>query len=137
MKRIVLVLGLALTAAAACPGDEDPTGTNGSITGTYALQSVNGDPLPAQWVDGPNTLTITAGSLTMNANLSFAWSETADGITESLTGTCVLTTSPSTYTCSPQNGDEPGIVAFSGNVATLTTPGGTAASTENRIYAKN
>jgi hypothetical protein len=72
MKRVMV---LALLAVAACGGATEPTQIN--VVGSYQLKSVAGVALPAPVSPpaGYNTATVTAGTLTLNADGT--WSTTA------------------------------------------------------------
>lgn len=146
MKRFVLLLTLAATTMAAdCPGGDDTTGPDGdgdnSLVGSWTLQSLNNDPLPSNWNDNGTTRVITSGSIVVNANLSFTFTEAIQGLgNDNTTGTCSLTTPPATYTCDPTEGTgEPngnnGIAVVNGNSMTLTvTDNG---QTDTRVYSRN
>jgi hypothetical protein len=142
MKRLALLLALTATMAADCPGgDEDPTGPSddGVLTGTWNLQSLNGDPLPAEWEDNGEPQTVTAGTIVVAANGNFTYTETAGGESDNTTGVCTLTTPPRTYTCDPneppgETNDVNGIAVVNGDSMTLTI----SESGDNtvRVYAR-
>ena len=140
MKRFVLLVTLAATTIAAeCPGSDDPTGTEGaSLVGSWTLQSVNNDPLPSNWNDNGINRVITAGSIVVNTNLGFTYNETADGQNDVTTGTCSLTTPPSTYTCvpTPVQGEQQvnGTAVVNGAAMTLTINDGQVMA---RVYSRN
>jgi hypothetical protein len=146
MKRFVLLLTLAATTMAAdCPGGDETNGPDGedntSLVGAWTLQSINNDPLPASWVDGDHTHTVTAGSITVAANLSFIFNETddSDDGADNTTGTCALTTPPRTYTCTPAaDPNEPdqtnATAVVNGSSMTLTI---NDASSTVRLYSRN
>jgi hypothetical protein len=145
MKRFVLLLTLAAaTMAADCPGGDDTTGPDGggnaSLVGTWTLQSVNNDPLPSNWNDNGTTRVITSGSIVVQANLAFAFTEAIQGIgNDNTSGTCSLTTAPATYTCvpTPVAGEDQnnGIAVVNGNSMTLTITD--QGQTDTRIYSRN
>ena len=83
-----LALLLPLTTTA-CGGDDDPTGPSDSIYGTYALETVQGQALPAIILQvGNDLLEATAGSARLNSDNT--WSAS---ITLRLTEAGVVTTS--------------------------------------------
>ena len=145
MKRFVLLLTLAATTMAAdCPGGDETNGPNGvddaSLTGSWTLQSINGDPLPAPWLDVDHVHNVTAGSITVAANGNFTYTETDDREGGNTTGVCTLTTPPRTYTCVPtaqpgETDNTNGIAVVNGNSMTLTIsePG----LTVTRVYSRN
>jgi hypothetical protein len=89
-------LAMLLTASFACGGDDDgTTGPDNSHVGTFALSSINGQTLPFSLTDGTATITITSGSVALNADLSFrdvfAYTVQQGTSTESLTDTALGT----------------------------------------------
>jgi hypothetical protein len=69
------------------------------INGRYTLQTARGDRLPAVVLEGPNySLTIDAGSITLNGDLTFSDSYS---FTEYDAGAVVVATIPCTGTWSP------------------------------------
>ena len=61
----------ASVLAAACGGDDGPTGRATAVTGTYTLRTANGAPLPALLEDTPARLEVLSGSLTLDADHTF------------------------------------------------------------------
>ena len=61
MRRIALLA--AVVALAAC--NNDSTSPNGSVTGSYSLHTVNGNPLPFTFSDGS---VLVSDQLMLNAN---------------------------------------------------------------------
>lgn len=134
MKKLLL---LSLLAAVAACDSVTATG-NDAIVGTYALQSVNGDPLPSAFNDNGTTVQITAGTFTINANATFTYNETSDGQADITTGT--WSKNGDTYTFDPaETAQEPtqtnGFATLSGTTLTLTVndQGGTIV----RVLTKN
>ena len=139
LKHLVVLLALA-TIAADCPfGDSSTDPQTDVVVGVWTLQSVNGDPLPANFADGEFTAVISAGSATVNANGTFSYSETWDSQVDVTAGT--WTKDGSTYVFDPaeQGGEETqinGYATVSGSTMTLTVsePG---LSPTVRILTKN
>jgi hypothetical protein len=91
-----LALAVSLTASFACGGDDDGgTAPDNAHVGTFALVSINGQNLPFSLTDGTATITITSGSVVLNADLSFrddfAYTVQQGTSTESLTETALGT----------------------------------------------
>ncbi len=90
IKRVAAIaIAFALVATSACKDDKSPTGNNpppaDQNIGTYQLDKVDGDALPAVLFDGDVdvegtvvhlTIELTAGSMTLAANGSFNGSMT-------------------------------------------------------------
>jgi len=73
MKRFAaLLFALAIVN---CGGSDSSVGPNASVGGTWNLRSINGTPLPANFVDQGTTLTITSSTLTMSGSTSGAYNE--------------------------------------------------------------
>lgn len=127
MRRIVPLLLLATAMAASCPGSDstDPTDDNSPV-GSWTLQSINNDPLPAEVADGEFTFTVTAGSVVVNANGTFSFSETSDADGVDVTnGTWVAASAANTYTFTPNPDPEDedqsnGTTVVDGNTMSLT-----------------
>lgn len=137
MKRLLYVAALPLLLAA-CPGSDDPTAPEATeLIGSWTLQSLNNDPLPAPWNDNGITRTMTAGSATISANGNFTYSETADAQVDNTTGTWHATATAHTYTFIPnaQPGETTnnGTGVVSGNTLTLTIAG----SSDVRVLQRN
>jgi hypothetical protein len=68
-----IVAGLALIALAACGGDSSTARTNGSVVGTWTLQTYNGKPLP--FTGSPNgngsVDRVDSGSISFDANRNY------------------------------------------------------------------
>lgn len=140
MKRLLCLAALPILLAAACPGSDDPAGpgANAAIVGNWTLQSLNADPLPAPWTDAGQTFTVTAGSLAVNANGSFTFTETMTGRPlDQTSGTWTSASGANTFTLVPtlDAGEEQnnGTATVSGNTLTLTI----ANSTDVRVYSRN
>jgi hypothetical protein len=103
-----------LTTAGVC-GD-DPSSA-AAIVGTYTLVSVNGHALPAPFEQS----TITSGSIVVNADNTFTYTENHSGSAAHVTsGTWSL--SGSTYTFHPTAaGETDGTGTLSGTTLTITT----------------
>jgi hypothetical protein len=71
MRRVALVLAVVLPLALGGCGDS--TGPGGSLAGTYALRSINGDPVPVI-IDESGTfrLEMMSGFVRLNANGTFS-----------------------------------------------------------------
>lgn len=69
IRSVALLLMVALVA-----GCSDSTGPgDGSVTGTFKLQTVNGNNLPAAVIQiGNDKVEITEGSITMNADKTYS-----------------------------------------------------------------
>ena len=69
-----LVAGLALVSLAACGGDSSTARTNGSVVGTWTLQTYNSRPLP--FTGSPNVNgsvdRVDSGSISFDANRNYA-----------------------------------------------------------------
>ena len=69
MRRLLTLVGLALTlTASAC--DDNSTGPNGSVVGTYRLRTINGQTLPFTF-SGTSGVTVVAEQTTLNADGSY------------------------------------------------------------------
>lgn len=74
VKAIFAVFGIVLVAAC-----NEATVPNGDASGTYALTAINGSPLPFLLdATATDTLVITSGNITINANGTFVETLTAD-----------------------------------------------------------
>jgi hypothetical protein len=137
LKHLAVLLALS-TIAADCPfGDNSTTGTT-DVSGTYTLQSLDGDPLPAIWNDNGTNRTVTSGTVVINANGTFTYTETNNSFSDNTVGT--WTKAGDVYTFNPTEGvgEEPssnGTGTFAGTTFTLSIPhdgGGTSI----RVYMK-
>ena len=118
MKRFALLVAMA--GVVACGTKEKSiTDTTVSVAGTYTLQSVNNDPVPSNYNDAGNIVVISAGTLTMNANGTFTYSETWSTGADVTTGTYSKT--GDSYTLVPNA--KPGEGPQSNGVATITSDG--------------
>ena len=139
MKRLLYLAALPMLLAATCPGEDDPTNPNLiDIAGSWTLQSLNNDPLPAPWNDNGITRTVTAGSVSINANGTFSYTETVTGQPlDQTTGTWTATATANTYSFIPnaQSGEATnnGTGVFTQNTMTLTIAG----SSDVRVYSRN
>lgn len=70
MKRLFTLL-LLLPLLAAC--DDDSTGPDTSHVGTYELQSVGGEAVPASFEDEGGIFTVLDGSITLAAGGTFSF----------------------------------------------------------------
>ena len=109
MRRTLATAALALLtlASGACGGDDDSTGPNGSIAGTYTLQTINGDPPPVTLLEFDTyKIEVTGASIVLNTNNTFsatsAFRETDDGQVTTSNSVCAgtYTRSGSTVTFS-------------------------------------
>ena len=73
MRRLIAVF--MLIAIGACGGSSDATTNPNSddITGTYAIKTVNGNPLPFTIQSGTTTLVLVSDAITVASNGT--WSE--------------------------------------------------------------
>ena len=118
--RHLLVLLLLAGGAAAC--ENDPASFEENIAGTYTLQTVGGQPLPAVFFDDPATQTrheLTASELLIGLNLNFREIDTFR-ITEGTNITTQVDTFTGTWSFSSNNAltltaqDDDGLVTLSG-----------------------
>jgi hypothetical protein len=106
--RTLLSLVAATVVATACSGDSNAP--DNSFVGSYGLISVNGEPLPITIIDQPGlTLTLSSGSMILNANNSF-------------TQTITLATVVDGAAAPPEQLSCTGSYTRSGNSFTLTAP---------------
>jgi hypothetical protein len=80
----LLAVTALVTVAPGCGGSRDKSTGPASATGTYALRSVDGDPVPSMLTQDPGySFEITSGSLTLDEDGSYAvsldWRENVDG----------------------------------------------------------
>jgi hypothetical protein len=120
MKKLASLAVLVLVASCGLFGGDE---SSASIVGTWTLQSVNGDPLPANIVEGQESFQITAGTAVVAGDNTFTYSETWDGQADLTVGT--WSQNGDTYTFNPTEnvGEETssnGTVTLSGNTMTLT-----------------
>jgi hypothetical protein len=74
VKAIFAVFGVVLVAAC-----NEPTVVNGDASGTYTLAAVNGSPLPFNLdATATDTLTLTSGTIVINADGTFVETLSAD-----------------------------------------------------------
>ena len=127
MRRLAAATALVLTAFVAGCGDDDddPVSPAAGITGTYALETVNDEDVPVVVVtNGADTGEITAGSLTLNNNLSFTSSLSirttigGQATDETLTESGTFTRSGNTITLT--SGGESVTATLSNNNTTIT-----------------
>ncbi|HEX2166209.1 MAG TPA: hypothetical protein VHG09_03125 [Longimicrobiales bacterium] len=125
MRRLV-ALALILPILAAC--DDDPTEPDNSHVGTYTLVSVDGETVPVAIDEGDGVLTISDGTVTLNANGTFAididisFTEGEQTTPEDLALTGTYTRSGNTVTFSGHDDEGFETATISGDV--LTTTGG-------------
>ena len=81
---------VALAALVACGGDSVTNPSADQVTGTYTLQSIDGDQLPVTYQSGGNSLTITSDVLTVADNgtwtETYSYRQTINGQTSNGTG---------------------------------------------------
>lgn len=128
MKRFLAAF-LLLPLLAAC-GD-DPLSPDISHVGVYQLQTVDGEELPVSFEEDGGVFTINSGSITLNANGTFAMTAqlefTEEGETTSettsLSGSYARSGANVTFT---HDGEEEGFetAIISGDVLTTTGGGG-------------
>lgn len=121
-----LALAVSLVASFACGGDDDgSTAPDNAHVGTFALASINGQSLPFSLTDGTATITITSGSVVLNADRSFRdvfaytvqQGTSSESLIETALGTYVRNDSDITFNAtSPSPGSYR--MAFSGNTLT-------------------
>jgi hypothetical protein len=121
MRRVLLALGTV--ALLGCPGDSTTSPSTSTYVGTYTLISVGGTALPAP--SGTSGETTTAGSVVINANGTFTYSETrTPSGSQTSSGTYTVSGLNITYIPTSQS-DQGATGVFSNSYATLTvTPGG-------------
>ncbi len=133
MRRFtVATVVMAVALFTACDGDS--TGNGGSIVGTYTLQTLNGESLPAQRPGGgPVTMDeLTAGSVRLNSDntcsLSLTFQTTIDGTvtaTDTETDTCTYSVTGTTIRFDFPSGEAPITGTISGNTITIVVFGDT------------
>jgi len=96
MRRILIALVTAATIVA-CGSTTDVSSS--SVVGTYTVISLNGQALPAKTDSGQ---TVSAASLAINANDTYVFTQTIAGVTESDSGSYVLSGNNITFTPSTQ-----------------------------------
>jgi hypothetical protein len=72
MRKLLLVTSVLL---AACGGSDSTSPSSADVTGSYALWTVNGSPLPFTFQSGATTVVVTEDMLTVASDGS--WSQTA------------------------------------------------------------
>ena len=135
MRKLVALAALALTVSC----DATTAVTFDAEAGTYTLLSINNDALPAPFDDDGSTVTVTAGSMVLNANGTFSYSQTSSNGTDAISGK--FTKNGDTYTFDPDEvaGEGPqdnGSGVISGTTLTLTT-GSSASGIDVRVYQKS
>jgi hypothetical protein len=71
LRRIFLTLAASVPLLAAC--SDAPTGPDPRAAGSYALLSINGQPLPMRvGVAGPSSTDIVGGMMTINADATYS-----------------------------------------------------------------
>jgi hypothetical protein len=103
MRSIIRVAGFAgaLAVLASCGGDSG-TGVRASVTGTYQLSTVNGQPLPFTENSSGAVVVITAGQLVAESNGAFRETITRTTTPPSGTATTATTAATGTYTVGNQ-----------------------------------
>lgn len=138
MKRFALLVAMA--GVVACGTKEKSiTDTTVSVAGTYTLQSVNNDPVPSNYNDAGNIVVISAGTLTMNANGTFTYSETWSTGADVTTGTYSKTGDSYTLVPNAKPGEGPqsnGVATITGD-GTMTLTVQETAQTTVRVLQKN
>jgi hypothetical protein len=72
-RRIASILWAPLLVLAAACGDENPTGPSSTLTGTWALVSVNGSAVPLAIVESADTkVEVLSGSVALRTGSRFA-----------------------------------------------------------------
>lgn len=97
-KALFSLVGVLLIAACT----DNSLGVNGDASGTYAMRSVSGNPLPVTFpVNSTTTETIKAGSLTINTDGTFTESVDVD---ETVSGQVTSSTIPCNGTFTQRGG---------------------------------
>lgn len=99
-----------MTTTAACSSDSDGPTAPGPVTGSFPMKTVKGFAVPHTFTDAAGSkLTLEGGSLTMNANGTYAlhYKGKLNTLTFNLTdeGSVVVAGSSATFT--PDDGDTP------------------------------
>lgn len=132
MLRRTLLSALLMVASlftlGACGDSTGPGG--GSITGTYKLQTVNGNPLPYVIVQvGSDKVEVSEGSLTLNADntyssrFTFRTTEGGQVTTETDTSVGTYTRNNNAITFTDSSDGETITGSVSGNTITFTEEG--------------
>jgi hypothetical protein len=75
MRRL-LVLAMALTTTLTAGGCSDSTSPGNSLSGTYTLRSVNGQPLPATFASPGYSLEVLSGRIDLDAQGNYSGTTT-------------------------------------------------------------
>jgi hypothetical protein len=129
MRRTFASFAVALVVA--CGGSDDPSSPGDSAVGTYTLRTIGGNALPV--VIGTQngvTVSVTAGTMVLRADRTFAVASTARGVgagtdnTQTFTSVGTYTVSGGTLTLT-LGGSESGRVtgSHSGDTVTLSQDG--------------
>lgn len=101
MRRLALPILLAMLVA--CGGDST-TGPNASVTGNYALQTVNGNNVPAViYLDTQEKDELTGGNINLNSGGTWSGSLTLRG-TNLATGAVATISAPANGTYTTNSG---------------------------------
>jgi hypothetical protein len=111
--RVAVSVG-ALTALSACGGDAG-TGIRASVTGTYQLSTVNGQPLPFTENSSGAVVVITAGQFVAQSDGSFSEAITRSTTPPGGATTTATTTTTGTFTV----GNQVIVFTYAGSAGTV------------------
>jgi hypothetical protein len=130
MRKFVL-LAAGLVALAAC--NNDSTSPNGSVTGTYSLRTVNGNPLPFTFSDGS---VIVSDRLSLNSNGTYVDIATfSNSSTATEQGLWSINNNLISFSDQTDNLSYQG--SLSGNVLTEAFPGTFSNQSVTEVYQKD
>ena len=120
-----IVLALSVLAIVAGCGSDSSTITSASVSGTYTMQSINGNGLPFTLSSKSPPQTVTSGTLTISQNGSWSGGKnvttTVNGQTTAMTlpdaGTVTVNGSALIFTSNKDGSIFPG--SFAGNSLTI------------------
>lgn len=130
MRKFVF-LAAALVALAAC--NNDSTSPNGSVSGTYSLHTVNGNPLPFTFNDGS---VLVSDRLSLNNDGTYVdIASFSNGGTASEQGLWSINNNLISFNDQTDNISYQG--SLSGNVLTESFPGSISSQSVTEVYQKD
>ena len=130
MRKLVL-LAVGLVALAAC--NNDSTSPNGSVTGTYTLQTVNGNALPFTFSDGA---VLVSDRLSLNGNGTYVDIATfSNGSTSTEQGLWSINNNLISFADQTDNISYQG--SLSGSVLTESFPGTISSQSVTEVYSRD